>query len=117
MIEFIINPTMQDREPRTGDLELEGAKVFLRAVRSLAWNRQLLPIIQERLNRAESIVRSQLLIRGGESIAAGPFGVSLNEDQEIDLSWQGGDDWQQLHLPDFDSLIDDPLDANDEELP
>lgn len=117
MIESNDNPTMQDREPRTGDLELEGDRVFLRAVRSLAWNRQLLPIVQRRLDRAENIVRSQLLIHGGESIAAGPFGVSLNEDQEVDLSWQGGDDWQQLHLPDFDFLIDDPLDVNDEELP
>ena len=91
--------------------------VFLRAVRSLAWNRQLLPVIQERYNRAEDIVRSRLLVRGGESLHVGPYEVSLTEDQDIGLTWNGDDEWRQLQLPDFDPLFEDPLEVRSEEHP
>ena len=90
---------------------------FLRAVRSLAWNRQILPVIQERYNRAEDIVRSRLLVRGGESLHVGPYELSLTEDQDIGLTWNGDDEWRQLHLPDFDPLIEDPLEVRGEEHP
>lgn len=91
--------------------------VFLRAVRSLAWNRQMLPIIQARYNRAEDIVRNRLLVRGEERIHVGPYEISLTEDQDIDLTWNGDDEWKQLHLPDFDPLIDDPLEGRDYDHP
>ncbi len=95
--------------------ELGNDAMFLRAVRSLAWNRQLLPIIQERYNRAENIVRSRLLVRGGESVHVGPYEVSLTEDQDIGLTWNGDDEWRQLHLPDVDPLVGDPLDDDNRE--
>lgn len=101
------------RERKPDDPELEEDEVFFRAVRSLAFNRSLLPAVEDRLDRAESIVRSRLLSSGGESIQAGPFGVSLDEDQNVKLEWHGGDDWQQLQLPDIDALMGDPLDTDD----
>ncbi len=104
---------MHELDPK--QTEKEPDRVFLRAVRSLAWNRHLQPLVQDRLDRAEGIVLSQLLVRGGEPIQAGPFEVTINEDQGIDVHWKGGDNWRQLHLPDIDALIDDPFNVDDGE--
>jgi len=82
----------------------------MRAVRSLAWNRLLLPLIQARLERAERVVRSQLFLMGEACLQVGPYEISRNQDEEIALTWQASDDWQQLHLSESASFPEDPLD-------
>ena len=99
---------MGEREPQAGRVETNG--LLLRAVRSLTWNRLMLPLIQARLERAERIVRSQLFLVGEEHLQVGPYGVTLNQNGEIELTWQANNDWQQLHLPEPASFPEDPLD-------
>lgn len=108
---------MGEREPHRHQTPVEQDALLLRGVRSLAWNRHLLPLIQARLERAENIVRSQILRRGEQILQIGPFGISLDEDQEIVLTWQASEDWEQLYLPEPDPLIGDPLDAPEHSLP
>jgi hypothetical protein len=74
----------------------------MKAVRSLAWNQMVLPIIQARLERAESIVRSQLLLSGQEALRIGPYEVTLGQDEELTLTRLEVDGWQQLRLPELD---------------
>lgn len=71
----------------------------IRAVRSLAWNRRVLPIIQARLERAESVVRAHLLLNGNSCLRIGAYEISLNGDEEIIVHQVATDDWQQLPLP------------------
>jgi hypothetical protein len=107
---------MGEHEPLVHGAETD-LGVLLRAIRSFAWNQHLLPLVQARLDRAESIVRSQLLLSGQTSLEVGPFGVSLNEDQDVTLSWHASDDWQQPYLPELDPLGEDPLGPTENPLP
>lgn len=102
-----------ERETEPSSIGIDIA--LLRAVRSFAWNRRLLPVIQERYNKAEDIVRSRLLVRGEENIQVGPYTVSLTPEQDVELTWNGEDEWEQLRLPDPDCLTGDPLQVRGDE--
>ena len=91
---------MGEREPLA--IRPETDLLLMRAVRSLAWNQMVLPIIQARLERAESIVRSQLLLNGEGALRVGPYEVSLGQDEAITLTRLESDGWQQLRLPELD---------------
>lgn len=85
-----------EREPGVDERRL------MRAVRSLAWNRKILPVIEERLERAEKQLRSYLYIQGRKSIRAGVYQVELDEEENVHLTRLPVDDWQQLRLMDED---------------
>ncbi|MCL4264817.1 MAG: hypothetical protein KJ069_16460 [Anaerolineae bacterium] len=58
----------------------------------------MLPIIQARLEKAESAVRAHLLLNGNDCLRIGAYEISLNEDEEIIVNRVETDDWQQLPL-------------------
>lgn len=88
---------MAERETLT--IKHEAALPPVRAVRSLAWNRKMLPVVQARMERAESVVRAHLLLNGNGCLRVGPYEISLNGDGEIVVNRIETSDWRQLPLP------------------
>ena len=70
----------------------------IRAIRSLAWNRALLPIIEDRIFRAEQLILAYLTIQGTTQACLGAFEVEL-EDETIRITQLQTDDWAQMPLP------------------
>lgn len=70
----------------------------MRAVRSLAYNRELNPVIVGRIERAEAKVRGYMLVNGLTSTRIGAFQVEMDEDGDLALSRLQMDEWQQLSL-------------------
>jgi hypothetical protein len=86
-------------------MEREGAAEayrLMRAVRSLAYNRKLKPVIEGRIERAEAKVRGYMMVNGLSSSRIGAFEVELDEDGDLSLTRLQSDDWQQLSLPRVD---------------
>jgi hypothetical protein len=58
----------------------------------------MLPVIEDRLERAESQLRSYLYVQGRRSVRAGVYQVELDEEENVHLTRLPVDDWQQLQL-------------------
>ena len=84
-------------------MELERAEEtfrLMRAIRSLAYNRALQPLVEGRIERAEAKIRSHLMIHDLETTRIGQFQVVMDEEGDITLSRLPLDgDWQQMSLP------------------
>ena len=90
---------------------LESTVRVLRAIRSLAYNRRLQPLVEERIERAEATIRSHLILRGTAEAQIGPYGIQTNEDYEIRITRLSIDKWQQIPL----SIDEENLDPDDEQ--
>jgi len=71
----------------------------MRAVRSLAYNRELKPVIDGRIERAEGKVRGYMLTNNQTTTRIGVFQVEIDEGGDLVLTRLEMDDWQQLSLP------------------
>lgn len=80
---------------------------FMRAVRSFAWNQQLLPVIMDRLERAESQVRAFMLLHDCNQMRLGPYEIELRDDDSLHVTRHEQTDWTQAYLLEE---IDDALD-------
>ncbi len=86
-------------------MEREGPEVMIRlirSIRSLAYNRKLQPLVEDRIERAEASLRGYLLTNGLAATRVGPYQVDMDEEGGISLARQPGDDWQQLTLSQLD---------------
>ena len=70
----------------------------MRAIRSLVWNRALLPIIEDRIFRAEQLILAYLAVQGSTQATLGGFQIEL-VDEAIQISQLPTDDWRQMPLP------------------
>jgi hypothetical protein len=83
-------------------MEREGPEVMvrlMRSIRSLAYNRELKPLVEDRIERAEASLRGYLLTNGLAATRVGPYQVEMDEEGDISLTRLPVDDWQQLPLP------------------
>ena len=71
---------------------------LIRAIRSLSYNRNLQPLVEQRIERAEVTIRGHLLVKGTTGIQIGPYEVKINGPDEIEISKQSLDDWHQIPL-------------------
>jgi len=71
---------------------------LLRAIRSLAYNRRLQPLVEQRIERAEATIRSHLILQGTAEIQIAPYEVQASEDDDIQLTRLSVDEWQQMPL-------------------
>jgi hypothetical protein len=79
---------------------------LMRAIRSLAYNRELQPLVEGRIERAESKLRGYLIRQNLTVTRIGPYEVELDGEGDILLSRLPMDDgWEQLSLPRLDSSI------------
>ena len=69
----------------------------LRAARSYAHNHELKPKVEERLDKAESQLRSYLLREGVDSLRLGAFQVEMQGDQLV-VTRVEAEGWEQLKL-------------------
>ena len=90
---------------------LESTVRVLRAIRSLAYNRRLQPLVEERIERAEATIRSHLILQGTAETQIGPYEVQTNEHDEIRITRLAVDEWQQMPL----SIRKDSFDPDGEE--
>ncbi len=88
---------------------VEDTARVLRAIRSLVYNRRILPIIERRIFQAETTIRAHLLVRNSTDDQVGPYEVEVDEENNIWVTHTACDEWMQLHLPDLDSFFHDPL--------
>lgn len=72
---------------------------LIRAARSLAYNRQYLPVISGRLERAEDKIRTYLLMAGVSEKDIGPLSVEMDPNGYIDVTFNTLDGWEQLSIP------------------
>ena len=73
---------------------------LMRAIRSLAYNRELQPLVEGRIERAETVLRGYLIRQNSTATRIGPYEVEMDGDGEILLSRLPVDDgWEQLSLP------------------
>ena len=70
----------------------------MRATRSLAYNRELKPVIVGRIERAEATIRGYLLGQGLASTQIGAYEIAMDEEGDISYTRISTDDWQQLEL-------------------
>ncbi len=86
-------------------MEREGLEVMvrmMRSIRSLAYNRELQPLVEDRIERAEASLRGYLLVNGLATARVGPYQVDMDEEGDISLTRLPVDDWQQVPLPQLD---------------
>ena len=76
----------------------------MRAIRSLAYNRELKPVIDGRIERAETKVRGFMLVNGLTSTRIGAFQIDMDEDGDLELERLQMDEWQQLSIPRVNEL-------------
>lgn len=72
---------------------------LMRAVRSLAYNRELKPVIEGRIERAETNIRGYMLANSLRTTQIGAFEVEMDEDGDLALSRLPMDEWEQMPLP------------------
>jgi hypothetical protein len=77
---------------------LENKRQVYRAIRSLIHNRQLQPLVSERIERAEATIRSGLLVNDTTELRVGNFEVILDESNRINLNRLTVDGWRQVPL-------------------
>lgn len=69
----------------------------------------MLPLVQARLERAESVIRAHLLLNGNDGLRVGPYHISMNGDEEIVVTRQETGDWHQLSLTESKPSSVNPL--------
>ena len=84
---------------------------LLRAIRSLAYNRHLQPLVEERIARAEATIRSHLILSGTAETQIGPYEIQANDNNEIQITRLSVDEWQQMPL----SINEENLDPDGEQ--
>ena len=67
------------------------------------WNRDILPVIEDRIERAEQQIRSYLAIHDLAKARLGVYEVEL-VDEAIRITRLPTDDWRQMPLPQVESL-------------
>ena len=77
----------------------EVARRLMRACRSLNYNRELQPLVEARIERAEGMIRGHLLAWGQTALRLGAFQVEMEEDGSIELTQLQVDGWEQMPLP------------------
>lgn len=78
---------------------VEDTARVLRAIRSLVYNRRILPIIERRIFQAETTIRAHLLVRNSTDDQIGPYQVELVEGDNIRVTQSSFDEWSQIPLP------------------
>ena len=53
---------------------------LMRSIRSLAYNRELQPLVEDRIERAEANLRGYLLTNGLAATRVGPYQVDMDEE-------------------------------------
>jgi hypothetical protein len=71
----------------------------LRAIRSLNYNRRLLPLIERRIEYSEATIRNHLLLRGETEDQVGPYEIRLDDTGKVGVTQAYTDDWSQMDLP------------------
>ena len=92
-------------------MEREGPEVMvrlMRSIRSLAYNRELQPLVEDRIERAEANLRGYLMANDLRSARIGLYEVGMDEEGGISLERLPTDDWQQLSLPQLDGSREPP---------
>lgn len=87
---------------------VEDTARVLRAIRSLVYNRRILPIIERRIFQAETTIRAHLLVRNSTENQVGPYQVEVDEEDDIRVTQTAFDEWNQLELP-IDELDKIPI--------
>lgn len=72
---------------------------LIRAARSFAYNKQYLPVISDRLERAEDKIRTYLLMAGLSEKDIGPLSVEMDCEGDISVTFNTLDGWEQLSIP------------------
>ncbi len=85
---------------------VEDTARVLRAIRSLVYNRRVLPIIERRIFQAETTIRAHLLVRNSTDDQVGPYQVGLDEDDNLRITQTAFDEWSQMSLPIDEMLYD-----------
>lgn len=76
----------------------------VRAIRSLLYNRLLLEVVQRRIEKAEVIILSYLLLQGEAGAQIGPYLVEVDADHRIDVTRIAEDDgWHQPYFPEMET--------------
>jgi hypothetical protein len=77
----------------------------VRAIRSLLYNRLLLEVVQRRIEKAEVIILSYLLIQGETGAQIGPYLVEVDADHGIGVTRIADDDgWHQPYFPEMETI-------------
>lgn len=76
----------------------------MRAVRSLLYNRLLLEVVQQRIEKAEAIIHGYSLAWGDSTAQIGPYLVELGDAKHLFLTRTETDGWEQLRLPEADGI-------------
>ena len=75
----------------------------VRAARSLLYNRLLLEVIQRRIEKAEAIVLSFLLMQDEATAQIGPYLVEIDTTNSIAVTKTDDDDgWKQPYFPEIE---------------
>ena len=83
------------------NMEREGQETtirLVRAIRSLAYNRHMQPLVAQRIERAEAAIHSYLLLRDAREAQIGPYEVKVDEVDNIHLKQLYVNDWHQMPL-------------------
>ncbi len=70
----------------------------MRAATSYAYNRELMPKVEERLAKALSVLESYLLQTGQDAVRLGRYDVELR-DGEMHVAPAPPDGWEQAEIP------------------
>lgn len=77
----------------------------VRAIRSLLYNRLLLEVVQRRIEKAEVIILSYLLLQGEAGAQIGPYLVEVDADHGIGVTRIAEDDgWRQPYFPEMETI-------------
>lgn len=82
-------------------MEREGPETtirLVRAIRSLAYNRRLQPLVEDRIERAEATIRNYLLLQDTTEAQIGPYEMKVDREGEIEVSQLAQDGWRQMQL-------------------
>jgi hypothetical protein len=82
-------------------MEQEGSEAtirLVRAIRSLAYNRRLQPLVEDRIERAEATIRSHLLSSETTEARLGPYEMRVDDEGEIQIRRISQDGWRQMPL-------------------
>ena len=74
--------------------ELDQTTRLLRATRSLAFNRKLLPLVKQSIRHSEKTIRTHLLLHQVKELRVRSYKVSMNTADEIHLTLLSDDDLQ-----------------------
>lgn len=77
---------------------MKEAEKAIRAARSYERNAQLAPKIEERLDRARSMLRSYMLLSGETIIHLGGYQIALLEDGSLSVTRLPPEGWEQLEM-------------------